>query len=73
VLRLLRQVSLRQLRTSGARTGLVIGGTATGVALMIAIAVVNHTVLASFRRTLELIAGPAQLEITLGSGEVGFP
>jgi putative ABC transport system permease protein len=72
VLRLLRQVSLRQLRTSGARTGLVIGGTATGVALMVAIAVVNHTVLASFRRTLELIAGPAQLEITLGSGEVGF-
>jgi putative ABC transport system permease protein len=72
VLRLLRQVSLRQLRTSGARTGLVIGGTATGVALMVAIAVVNHTVLASFRRTLELIAGPAQLEIALGSGEVGF-
>jgi len=66
-------VSLRQLRTSGARTGLVIGGTATGVALMVAIAVVNHTVLASFRRTLELIAGPAQLEITLGNGEVGFP
>ncbi len=72
MLRLLRQVSLRQLRTSGARTGLVIGGTATGVALMVAIAVVNHTVLAGFRRTLELIAGPAQLEITLGSGEVAF-
>jgi putative ABC transport system permease protein len=72
VVRLLRQVSLRQLRSSAARTGLVVGGTATGVALMVAIAVVNHTVLASFQRTLELIAGPAQLEITLGSGEVGF-
>jgi putative ABC transport system permease protein len=72
VLRLLRQVSLHQLRTSGARTALVVGGIATGVALMVAIAVINHTVLDNFRRTLELIAGPAQLEVTLGTGEVGF-
>ena len=34
---------------------------------MVAIAIINHTVLDDFRRTLELIAGPAQLEITLGS------
>ena len=40
---------------------------------MVAIAVINHTVLDNFRRTLELIAGPAQLEVTLGTGEVGFP
>jgi len=73
VLRLLRQVSLHQLRTSGARTALVVGGIATGVALMVAIAVINHTVLDNFRQTLELIAGPAQLEVTLGTGEVGFP
>src|SRR5262249_50104881 len=72
VLRLFRQVSLHQLRTSGARTALVVGGIATGVALMVAIAVINHTVLDNFRRTIELIAGPAQLEIALGSGEVGF-
>jgi putative ABC transport system permease protein len=72
VLRLLRQVSLHQLRTSGARTALVVGGIATGVALMVAIAVINHSVLDNFRRTLELIAGPAQLEVTLGAGEVGF-
>ncbi len=72
MLRLLRQVSLHQLRTSAGRTGLAVGGIATGVALMTAIAVINHTVLASFRDTLELIAGPAQLEITLGTGEVGF-
>jgi putative ABC transport system permease protein len=73
VLRLLRQVSLHQLRTSGLRTALVVGGIATGVALMVAIAVINHTVLDNFRQTLELIAGPAQLEVTLGAGEVGFP
>src|SRR5262249_16840313 len=34
---------------------------------------INRSVLDDFRRTLELIAGPAQLEITLGAGEVGFP
>ena len=72
MLRLLRQVSLHQLRTSGARTALVVGGIASGVALMVAIAVINHTVLDNFRDTLELIAGPAQLEVTLGAGEVGF-
>jgi putative ABC transport system permease protein len=72
VLRLLRQVSLHQLRINGARTALVVGGIATGVALMVAIAVINRTVLENFRQTLELIAGPAQLEVTLGAGEVGF-
>src|SRR5262249_12355867 len=40
---------------------------------MVAIAVINRSVLDDFRRTLELIAGPAQLEIRLGAGEVGFP
>jgi putative ABC transport system permease protein len=73
VLRLFRQVSLHQLRSNGARTALVIGGIATGTALMVAIAIINRSVLDDFRRTLELIAGPAQLEITLGAGEVGFP
>ncbi len=73
MLRLFRQVSLHQLRSNGARTALVIGGIATGTALMVAIAIINRSVLDDFRRTLELIAGPAQLEITLGTGEVGFP
>ena len=73
MLRLFRQVSLHQLRSNAARTALVMGGIATGVALMVAIAIINRSVLDDFRRTLELIAGPAQLEITLGAGEVGFP
>ncbi len=51
----------------------MVGGIATGVSLMVAIAIINRSVLDDFRRTLELIAGPAQLEITLGAGEVGFP
>ena len=56
MLRLFRQVSLHQLRSNAARTALVVGGIATGVALMVAIAIINRSVLDDFRRTLELIA-----------------
>jgi len=72
LLALLRQISLRQLRESWGRTSLVIGGIALGVALIVAIDVINRSVVANFRQTLELISGPAQLEVTLGVGEVGF-
>ncbi|HYR95088.1 MAG TPA: ABC transporter permease [Candidatus Binatus sp.] len=73
MLRLLHQISVRQLRSSLGRTSLVIGGVATGVSLMVAINIVNASVLQSFRRTISLIAGPAALEVTLGLGEIGFP
>jgi len=73
MLRLLRQISLPQLRASWGRTALVVGGIATGVTLIVAIEVINASVLANVRRTIELIAGPAALEVTLGVGEVGFP
>lgn len=48
-------------------------GVATGVALIVAINIINTSVLVNFRQTIELIAGPAALEVTLGVGEVGFP
>ena len=73
MLRLLRQLSFPYLRTSWGRTALVVGGIATGVSLIVAIEVINASVLSDFRRTIDLIAGPAALEITLGVGEVGFP
>ncbi len=73
MLRLLRQVSLRQLRASWGRTLLVVAGIATGVALIVAINIVNIGVLAGFRHSIELMAGPASLEVTLGVGEIGFP
>lgn len=73
VFRLFRLISYPQLRSSWGRTLLVIGGVATGVALMVAINIVNTSVLANFRETIELIAGPAQLQVTLGVGEIGFP
>ena len=71
--RLLTLVSLPQLRASWARTLLVVTGTATGVALIVGINVINTSVSENLRRTIALIAGPADLEVTLGVGEIGFP
>ena len=70
--RLLRQISYPQLRASWGRTALVVGGIATGVSLIVAINIINTSVLANFRNTIELMAGPAALEVTLGVGEIGF-
>ncbi len=72
LVRLLRAVSIPQLRTSWSRTALVVGGTLVGVALIVAINVINTSVLANVRRTIALVAGPADLEVTLGVGEIGF-
>lgn len=72
MLRLLRQISVRQFRVTWGRTALVVGGIATGVSLIVAINIINASVLDNFRQTLELIAGPAQLQVALGVGEVGF-
>lgn len=72
MLRLLRLISYPQLRAGWGRSLLVIGGIATGVALIVAIDVINASVLAGFRRTIERVAGPAQLQVTLGIGELGF-
>lgn len=50
----------------------MVGGISTGITLIVAINVINTSVLANFQRTIDLIAGPAALEVTLGVGEVGF-
>jgi putative ABC transport system permease protein len=73
MLRLFRQLSLPYLRASWGRTLLVVGGIATGVSLIVAINVLNTSVLQNFRSSLESIAGPADLQVALGLGEVGFP
>lgn len=70
--RLFRQVSLRELRARAGRTALLVGAVATGVSLIVAVDVINTSVLASFERTFASVAGPTDLEITLGNGEVGF-
>jgi putative ABC transport system permease protein len=73
MLRLLRQLSLPQLRASWGRTALVVGGIATGVSLIVAIDIINATIVANLRNVLEMVAGPAELQVTLGIGEIGFP
>jgi len=50
----------------------VIGGIATGVALITSINIINKSVLINFHDTIESIAGPADLQVTLSNGEVGF-
>ncbi len=72
MIRLFTQVSLREHRAHWGRALLVIAGIATGVTLMVAIDLINTTVLLSFDRTFAALAGPADLEVTLGIGEVGF-
>jgi putative ABC transport system permease protein len=71
--RLFWEISVPQLRASWGRTIIVIGGVATGVALIAAMELINASVLAGFHSTIDQIAGPAALEVTLGVGEVGFP
>src|SRR5262245_25143272 len=50
----------------------MVGGIATGVALIAALGIINQTVVANFRTMLERAAGKAALQVTLGTGEVGF-
>ena len=72
MLRLLRHVSLRDYRAAPMRLVLMVGGIAVGVALIAALGIINKSVLANFRASLERVAGKASLQVVLGTGEVGF-
>src|SRR5882724_3053339 len=72
MIRLFRQVSLREHRAHWGRALLIVAGIATGIALIVAVDIINTSVLAGFRRTFAVLAGPADIEVTLGIGEVGF-
>jgi len=50
----------------------MLGGIAGGVALIAALGIINESVVANFRTMLERAAGKAALQVTLGTGEVGF-
>jgi putative ABC transport system permease protein len=71
--RLLRTVSWPTYRATPGRLLLVLSGLALGVSLIAAIGIINASVLANFRASLEQSAGKAALQIQLGTGEVGFP
>jgi putative ABC transport system permease protein len=72
MLTLLREVGVQQYRARPFRCALMIGSMAAGVALIAALDIVNVSVLAHFRRTIEQVAGRAELQVALGTGEVGF-
>src|SRR5690348_10192782 len=72
VLALLRIVSVRDYRGAPGRLALMLGGIASGVALIAALGIINGSVIANFRTMLERAAGKAALQVTLGTGEVGF-
>jgi putative ABC transport system permease protein len=69
---LLRLIGLRDLRVRRARTALAVGGVALGVALVLAIQMINQATLVAFRRTIEGTAGNAQLQV-VASSESGLP
>jgi len=73
VLQLLRQVSWRELRQRRVRALLFVVAIALGVAMITAIDVSNDSVLVHFGTGIERIAGKADLQITFGTGESGFP
>ncbi len=70
MLRLLRFVSWRHFRRHRLRTILTFSGIVLGVSAIVAIAVVNHTLLSSFQRTIDQVAGKAVLQVE--NGESGL-
>jgi putative ABC transport system permease protein len=68
---LLREVSLRHLRYSPWRTGLVVVGIGLGVAMLCAVMATNEVLIAAFEDMVERVAGKADL--TVAGSEAGVP
>jgi len=71
ILRLLRTVSWRHVARHRLRTVLTFLGMALGVAVIVAIALVNRSLSSSFQSTIEQIAGKAVLQVS--NAESGIP
>src|SRR5579885_2257188 len=71
MLNLFRFVGLRHLRMKPVRTILTALGVSFGVALYIAIEIINRSTLSSFRESIDAVAGKATLSIS--AGDAGFP
>ncbi|MGH7845662.1 MAG: ABC transporter permease, partial [Candidatus Binatia bacterium] len=67
---LLRFLSFRHFARHRLRTALTFFGIVLGVAVITAIGMANRTVVQSFRRTIDLIAGKAVLQVTNGESGV---
>ena len=70
MIRLLRFLSWRHLRRHRLRTSLTFLGIVLGVAVIVAIAIVNRTLISSFQRTIEMVAGKAVLQVSNGESGV---
>ena len=70
-MRLLALISWPYLKKHAVRSLLTVVGIVLGVAVFVAMHTANQAVFFAFERTVDRIAGAAQLQIT--SGEAGFP
>jgi putative ABC transport system permease protein len=70
-MRLLTLISWPYLRKHAVRSLLTVVGIVLGVAVFVAMHTANQAVFFAFERTVDRIAGAAQLQIT--TGEAGFP
>ena len=70
-MRLLALISWPYLRKHAVRTLLTIVGIVLGVAVFVAMHTANQAVFFAFERTVDRIAGAAQLQVS--AGEAGFP
>lgn len=71
MLNLFRFIGLRHLLTKPGRTLLATLGVSLGIALYVAIQTINRSTMASFRESIESIAGKSKLTVT--GSESGFP
>ncbi len=69
--RLLRTVSLPRFQEHRLRTALTVLGISLGVAMLIAVVLVNRSILRSFADTLDDISGKADLEVTAAASYEG--
>jgi len=70
---LLRFVSRPELAARPVRSLLMMGTVAVGVALLTAMQVATHSIVGAFADDLERLSGKADLQVTFGTGEAGFP
>ena len=70
MVRLLRFITWRHVQRHRLRTCLTFLGIVLGVAVIVAIAMVNRTLMGSFQRTIELVAGKAVLQVANGESGV---
>jgi putative ABC transport system permease protein len=70
---LLRYISVPELRSRPIRSVLMIGTITTGVALLTAMHVATDSIVSGFASDLQRLGGRADLQVTFGTGETGFP